>query len=143
MARAEARYRLEHGEEPLLLGADDDVDALISALLMGPAHENLAQVHSLDRQLMPSGFPDHELLVGVDGALSLGLLAYLDAEGNVVTLGPPESRTDPVYCIQGNRTEFPAHSEVSVDLVREALKEFLSSGGMRPTCVQWQAADNL
>ncbi|MFD2691815.1 Imm1 family immunity protein [Streptomyces phyllanthi] len=55
---------------------------------------------------------------------------------------PPESRTDPVYCIQSHMTEFPAHSEVSIDLVRQAAKAFLTSGRERPTCVQWQILDS-
>ncbi|MGC0208400.1 Imm1 family immunity protein [Streptomyces levis] len=35
-------------------------------------------------------------------------------------------------------TEFSSRSEISLPLVREAVKEFRSSGGRRPTCVQWQ-----
>jgi len=144
-ARAEARYRLEHGEEPELLRTAEEVDAVIDALLtspVGPVRENLAQIHSLERELLPSGYPDHELLVGVDRDLQVGLLSFMDADGNVATLGPPESRTDPVYYIQGQMTEFPAHSEIPIDLVRRAAKEFLILGGQRPTCVQWQVLES-
>lgn len=90
---------------------------------------------------MPSGYPDHGLLVGVDRNLQLGILVFLDSEGNVVTAGSQETRRDPVYCIQGHRTEFPDHSEIPLTLVRLATKEFLSSGaGQRPTCVERKSA---
>ncbi|WP_442806339.1 Imm1 family immunity protein [Streptomyces sp. NBC_01317] len=136
-ARAEARYRWDHGERPALLHTTEEVDSLIDSLLSGPVYENLAQIHSLERDSMPSGFPDHELLVGVDRDLQVGILTYLDSSGNVVTLG--SLGRSPVYYIQGHMTEFPANSEIPIDLVRRGVKEFLSSGGRRPTCVQWQA----
>jgi hypothetical protein len=132
---------LEHGEKPELLRTVEDVDAVIDTLLTepsSPVRENLAQIHSLEREPMPSGYPDHELLVGADRDLQVGLLAFMDADGNVVTSGSPETRTDPAYFIQGQMTEFPAHSEIPLDLVRQAAKEFLTSGGERPTCVGWQ-----
>jgi hypothetical protein len=139
-ARAEARYRRGHREQPELLQSVEDIDALIDSLLTGPANENLAQIFSLERELMPSGAPDHELLVGVDRNLRVGLLAFMDAEGNVVTQGASDTRVDPAYCITGHRTEFPEHAEISIDQVREGAKEFLASGGQRPTCVPWKEA---
>ncbi|MGW0804744.1 Imm1 family immunity protein [Nonomuraea sp. NPDC002799] len=137
-AGAEARYQLEHGNAPALLTTPEEADALIDKLLTGPPLQNLAQIHSLERQRMPSGYPDHELLVGADGDRQVGILAFLDADGNVVTAGSPEFHDQPIYYIQGHPTEFPVHSEISIDLVRQAFKEFLLSGGQRPTCVQWQ-----
>jgi hypothetical protein len=38
----------------------------------------------------------------------------------------------------GNDTDFPVDSEIPIDLIRQATKEFIASGGERPTCVQWQ-----
>jgi len=140
--RAEARYRREHGEEPVVLATTEDVDALIDALLTGPAYHNMAQLHSLERPLLPSGYPDHELLVGVDRDLPVGVLAFMDAEsGNLVTLASSEGRGDVFYSITGQATEFPDRSEIPVDLIRGAVKEFLVSGGKRPECVQWQVPE--
>lgn len=137
--RVEARYRREHGEAPVILTTSEDVEALIDALLTGPSYHNLAQLHSLDRPLLPSGYPDHELLVGVNRDLPVGVLAFMDAEsGNVVTLGSSEVRGEVPYLIMGQLTEFPDHSEVPIELVRQAVKEFLPTGGKRPSCVQWQ-----
>ncbi|WP_353962457.1 Imm1 family immunity protein [Streptomyces sp. NBC_01221] len=42
------------------------------------------------------------------------------------------------YFVAENPTEFPATAEIPLALVRQAAKEFLSSGGRRPTCTQWQ-----
>lgn len=137
--RVEARYRREHGREPVVLRTSEDVDALIEALLAGPAYHNLAQLHSLGRPVLPSGYPDHELLVGVDRNLPVGVLAFMDAEsGNLVTCASSEGRGDVSYLIMGQSTEFPDRSEVPIEVVRQAVNEFLVCGGRRPSCVQWQ-----
>lgn len=138
--RAEAYYRREHADDRPKLHSEEDVDALIEDLLTGPAYHNMAELHSLDRPLLPSGFPDHELLVGVDAQLQVGVLEFMD-DGNFVTLGPPSDRGEVSYYIAGNPTEFPNRSEVSIDLIRRAVKEFLTSGGKRPTCVEWQVPE--
>lgn len=137
-ALAEVRYRLEHGKNPELISAPEEADLLIDALLTGPSRENLAQIHSLDRDLLPSGYPDHELLVGVDNEQQVGILAFMDEYGNFVTLGSPEKDGELAYFIQGHMTEFPAHSEIPIALVRQALREFIASAGKRPECVEWQ-----
>lgn len=140
--RLEARYRREHGKDPVILSTSEDVDALIEALLTGPPYHNLAQLHSLERPLLTAGDPDHELLVGVDRDLPVGVLAFMDAEsGNLVTLGSLEGRGEVSYLIMAQSTEFPDRSEIPIDLVRQAVNEFLVSGGKRPSCVQWQVPE--
>jgi hypothetical protein len=119
----EARYRREHGEAPVILTTREDVEALIGALLTGPSYHKLAQVHSMDRPLLPSGYPDHELLVGVNRDLPVGVLAFTDAEsGRVVTLGLSEGHGEVPYLIMGQLTEFPDRSEVPIELVRQAIR---------------------
>ncbi|MFF6999187.1 Imm1 family immunity protein [Streptomyces sp. NPDC008313] len=136
--RVQAYYRREHGDRPVLLRSSSDVDALIDALLVSPPSENMAALHSLERSLMPAGVPDHELLVGADGDLQVGVLAFMD-DGNFVSLDPSSKRRDEVsYSIMGNATEFLGNSEIDIALVRRAVKEFLSAGGRRPEVVQWQ-----
>jgi hypothetical protein len=119
--RVQAYYRNEHGEDPVLLQGASDVDALIDVLLASRPSENLAALHSLARPLMPAGVPDHELLVGA-----------------FVSLDSSKEEGSVFYSIMGSATEFPVDSEVPIGLVREAVKEFLSSGGRRPNCVQWR-----
>ncbi|WP_353963235.1 Imm1 family immunity protein [Streptomyces sp. NBC_01549] len=139
--RVEAYYRKEHAGNRSIICSAEDVDELIDSLLTAPAYHNMAELHSLERMPLPSGFPDHELLVGVDNNLQAGVLEFMDAEGNVVTLGSPEGRGEVSYFIVGNATEFPDRSEIPIDLVRQAVKEFLASGGKRPTCVRWQVPE--
>lgn len=85
-----AYYRNEHGESPVALRSPEDVDNLIDELL-GDRSENVAVLHSLERPLMPAGVPDHELMVGADGGLRGGVLAFMD-DGNFVSLGPGGGR---------------------------------------------------
>lgn len=54
---AEAYYRKEHTDRRAVL-ASDSADLLIDALLAGPDFENMAEVHSLERPLLASRFPD-------------------------------------------------------------------------------------
>jgi hypothetical protein len=135
--RVQAYYRNEHGDNPVLLCGPSDVEALIDTLLASRPSENLAALHSLERPLMPAGVPDHELLVGASGDRMVGVLGFMD-DGNFVSLDSSEREGSVFYSIMGNATEFPASSEVSLTLVRQAVKEFLSSGGQRPSCIQWQ-----
>ncbi|MET8824951.1 Imm1 family immunity protein [Streptomyces sp. NPDC004610] len=122
--------------------APNEVDSLIDALLSGPESENMAEVHSMDRSLLASGFPDHEFLIGVDRELQVGVLGFMDKTGNLVSLADSEGRGRVSYFIVGEGNEFPDRSEVPIALVRQAVKEFLASGGQRPTCVQWQEPES-
>ncbi|MEU6682828.1 Imm1 family immunity protein [Streptomyces sp. NPDC046832] len=138
--RVQGYYRREHGDKPVLLQGSSDVDDLIEALRAGRPSENLASLHHMERPLMPAGVPDHELLVGVDAGAQVGVLAFMD-DGNFVSLDPSKQRGEVTYSIMGNATEFPEGSEIPIALVRQAVHEFMSSGGQRPTCVQWQEPD--
>ncbi|MFI5800195.1 Imm1 family immunity protein [Streptomyces sp. NPDC051677] len=137
----QAYYRREHGDNPVLLQSASDVDALIDELLLSRPSENLAALHSLERPLMPAGVPDHELLAGADGDLQVGVLGFMD-DGNFVSLDSAKGRGEISYSIMGNATEFSNCSEIPITLVRQAVKEFLSSRGQRPTCVQWQESES-
>ncbi|WP_426510334.1 Imm1 family immunity protein [Dactylosporangium sp. McL0621] len=112
---------------------------MLDALLNGLEDEEAAQVFSLERQLLPSGNPDHELVVGVDRGLRVGVIAFMDEDENWVPVGLTEPRDRVVYCIAGHVREFPEDCEVPLDVVREAVKEFLLTGGKRPTGIEWKA----
>lgn len=135
-----AYYRNEHGESPVALRSPEDVDNLIDELLASDRSEDMAVLHSLERPLMPAGVPDHELMVGADGGLRGGVLAFMD-DGNFVSLGPGGGRGEVIYSIMGNVAEFPERSEIPIMLVRQAVKEFLSSAGKRPACIEWQVPE--
>jgi hypothetical protein len=138
---AEVYYRRGYCEGAPLLTSPDVVDGLIDMLLMGEVFHNLAHLYSLDRELLPSGDPDHELLVGVDRSRPVGVLEFMDADGNVVTLGQETGRGEVTYHIARNPTELPDRTEVPIELIRQAVMEFVMSGGQRPTCVERQVPE--
>jgi hypothetical protein len=80
--RVEARYRSSYGEGPLLIARPEQIDALVDKLLTGTADTNVAVLYSLERNELPSGFPDHELRVGVDRDRQVGVVAFMDETGN-------------------------------------------------------------
>jgi hypothetical protein len=46
------------------------------------------------------------------------------------------------YHFLGEYRVFPGGSEISINIVRQALKQFLASGGEVPTCVKWRSLDD-
>ncbi len=138
MFGVKAAYRREHCDVPAVLTSPEDIDALVDILLASGPGANLAQLFSLARCPLPSGYPDHELLVGADCSLQVGVLAFMDASGNWVPDGSSSGRVEVAYSEMGHRREFPEYCEIAIDLVREAAKEFMTTGGQRPTCVRWK-----
>lgn len=134
--RVQAYYRKQHADEPAVVQTPEDVDALIDDLVTGSKFENLAILHSSEREILPSGYPDHEFMVGVDERRQVGVLSFMD-ERNFVSVGSSESAAEVTYFVVRNPTEFPATAEI-LGLARQAVKEFLSSGGRRPECIAWQ-----
>ncbi|GGM06288.1 hypothetical protein GCM10010129_57440 [Streptomyces fumigatiscleroticus] len=134
--KAEAFHRQGHEDERPVLSLDE-VDAFIDALL-ADSDSDLAVLYSLDRPHLVSGVPDHELRVGMNGDLQLGVLSFVDEEGTVVSLGGSPGRGSVHYHLVGGGNDFPDRSEVPIALARQAVTEFLASGGQRPTCIRWQ-----
>ena len=82
-------------------------------------------------------------MVGVNRNLRFGLLAFMDGDvGNIFTVGGPGSDMEMNYYLAGHRMEYPENIEIPVALVREAVKEFLRTGGSIPTCVEWKTSDS-
>nr|WP_179419492.1 Imm1 family immunity protein [Streptomyces sp. TLI_235] len=137
--RLEARYRRPDMQNPVLLSTSGEVDRLIDALLTGPALHDAAHILSRARSRISTEFPDHGLYVGVSRETGVGALALTAPEvGHVASVGTPGSRSGVAYHVAGHWTEFPDDSEIPVALVREAVKEFLHSGGSVPACIEWK-----
>ncbi|MFF4748002.1 Imm1 family immunity protein [Streptomyces sp. NPDC001268] len=140
MRGIKAIYQPEHFENPRILTTVEDVDDMFNVLLAEDLHA--VQFFSLDRPDTPDGWPDHELIAGVRKDREAGVLSSMDANcqpvGHVVSVGKPELGRGPVYytCVDSVR-DFPLSSEIPIDKVRQAVKEFVTSGGKRPSCVEW------
>jgi hypothetical protein len=65
-----------------------------------------------------------------------GFIAYLADDGGL-TRGPAGAPGMVSYDYMGNVSEVPAHAEVSIRLVRQALQEF-AEHGTKPAVVEWQ-----
>jgi hypothetical protein len=77
------------------------------------------------------------MYVGVSKEKGLGSLMSSDprhSEELFFSVGNIERGQGPVY-YAGN--EYPLFSEIPLEDVRQALKEFVESGGLRPACVEW------
>ena len=134
---AEAVFKEKHLEEPFPLDSEDAVDLLIDALIAGHPSCNMAQVFSLDRTPLLSGDPDHEFLVGIDPDAQVGIVGFADSEGSYVPSGVPE-KEELMYMLLTYPRNFLESPEIPIDLVRKVTKEFVLSGGLRPTCIEWQ-----
>ncbi|WP_031064561.1 Imm1 family immunity protein [Streptomyces sp. NRRL WC-3742] len=132
----EVQFQPEHTRAPGQLSSADDVDSFIDALLNGRHDRNCAVVYSLDRPTLPSGYRDHELAVGVDRIARTGALTLADDE-NLVSKGTVD-RGIGEYMLLGHVREFMPGSEIPIENVRQAVKEFLENGGRLPTCIEWQ-----
>lgn len=127
-------------DRPTLVRTPDDVDAIIDWFLSGVFRYTLVQLFSLDRDKLPSGFPDHEFMAGVDPDRNVGVLAFA-ADGDWLSNGPSDDYSVVRYNFMGHDRAYPHSAEISIDQVRKAIKEFLVSGGQRPRCVDWVAGD--
>ncbi|HEX6681597.1 MAG TPA: Imm1 family immunity protein [Candidatus Limnocylindrales bacterium] len=74
------------------------------------------------------------------------MLRYHSADGEFVSFAPWDADSEELvvaYNLMGTADEFPPASEIPLDHVRHAVKEFLASGGQRPQSVQWQEDTTL
>jgi hypothetical protein len=142
--RIAAIYRDEHVENPKILTTPEEVDEIINILLESDPGETSVDMYSLDRPSLASGFRTHKLVAGVRSDRNSGVLSSMDGdcdEPNVVSIGNRELGGGPVYySLLGHGEDFPLFAEISIEKVREAVKEFVSSGGKRPLCVEWDLA---
>ncbi len=130
----EASYK--HGAGVRLLRTDDDVDGFLAELLdAGPDYQS-ATIYAVDEAADED--PTHELVIGVDQATELGAVRYAGDEGEWFSRGDRVNPDGVRYLYYGTAHDFPADSEVPLDLVRTALRELLANEGKRPESVQWQ-----
>ncbi|MFD3355227.1 Imm1 family immunity protein [Streptomyces fradiae] len=136
MRGVKAIYQPEHYEKPQILTTAEDVDEMFEVLLAEDIRS--VQFFSLDRTDTSDGWPDHELIAGARKDREAGVLSSMDVNcepvGHVVSVGNPELGRGPVYY---SLYDFPLFSEIPIEKVRQGVKEFVTSSGKRPTCVEW------
>jgi hypothetical protein len=132
-----AYYKHEHGGAPLRLQTSEDVDRLVDGLLEEEYSNSVAALYA-DGRLNAAGVSDHELLVAINNEdKDVGALRYMGGDGTYFTKGQASGEKEVIYYYTGSDREFPADSEIPINEVRKALKEFLESGGERPGSPEW------
>jgi hypothetical protein len=134
----QAYFRHEHDEAPVVIGNADDADRLVDALLVEPFDNSMCTMYSTGRPELPDGLPDHEFAVAVNAEDGVGGLWYSGDDGSWFSRGTPSRHEQVYYCYMGSERDFPIDSEVPIETLRQAVREFLTSGGARPTCLTWQ-----
>jgi hypothetical protein len=132
----------KNGVGPTLLETADDVDALIEAVLVEPFGNSVIALYSTARPLMESGVPDHELRVALHAEAKVGGIRYAGDdgthEGSWYVPGQVSEREEVFYYYQGHDQGWPQDSEVSIDQVRQAVREFVAGAGSRPQSFEWR-----
>ncbi|MBB5960061.1 hypothetical protein FHS29_006683 [Saccharothrix tamanrassetensis] len=113
----------------------DEVDALVNRVLATSSEE--APV--LMQLYVASDVHTQELSAGVVGDRGVLRYAGRDWFEGVCSLGEGRGGGEPLlYFYMDSDTEFPSNAEVPLDVVRQAIKDYLVADGARPTCVSWQ-----
>lgn len=124
--------------DPTIITTPEEVDAFIDTFLTADFDTSIAMLEVRERPLNANGFPDHELSVAINAQDKVGALHYMGPDHIGFSKGQVSKYDEVVYYYLGNDHEYPRDSEISIETIRQAVKEFLASGGERPTCVQWQ-----
>ncbi|CRK56026.1 hypothetical protein [Alloactinosynnema sp. L-07] len=140
MGSLDVYYLPEHDESPVMVATEDEVDAFIDKVV---AQSPMAAPILMDLHL--SGDPYAQGLdVGVVAERGLIRYAGRDWPLGVVSTGEASAGGNPVpYFYMGHWREFPSNAEISLATIKAAIKEFMSTNGVRPICVQWQEVDEL
>lgn len=135
----EAFYK---NDEPTLIESAHDVDALIDSVLAESFDNSVITLYSTARPLMESGVPDHELRVALHAEAKVGGIRYVGDdgthEGSWYVPGQVSLREEVFYNYAGHDQGWPQDSEVSIDQVRQAVREFVSGDGARPRSFEWR-----
>jgi hypothetical protein len=131
-----------NGQGPTLIDTPADVDAVVDAVLAEPFENSVIALYSTARPLMESGVPDHEMRVAIFAEAKVGGIRYAGddgtAEGSWYVPGQVSQRDEVFYYYQGHDQGWPQDSEVSIEDVRRAIKEFVANGGARPASMEWR-----
>lgn len=138
MGSPDVYYLFEHDESPIVVTTAEEVDALITRVRADspPQAPILMDVHL-------SGDPYAQGLdVGISDDRGVVRYSGRDWPHGVVSTNDrePSDGEEQSYFYMGHWRGFPANSEIALDVVRAAVKEFLATGGARPESIRRQAA---
>jgi len=135
VAALDVYYARGHGDDPVTVTTPDEVDALVERVRgESPQHAPI---------LMEVHLSDDPYAQGLDVGIKSdrGVLRYSggDWPEGVYSTGDGLVGGEPLgYFYMDTYTEFPANAEVPLAVVRQALHDFLTTEGERPTGIAWQ-----
>ncbi|MBX7268920.1 hypothetical protein KIF24_24740 [Micromonospora sp. Llam7] len=119
--------------EPVAVDRIEDLDALLDRVAANPEYQEFPVMVSLE-----TGDKEHVLEICL-GRQDLSMLvwhhAFLDVAASKGSLHQP---ADLAYNFGGSRTDAYDSSAIPVATARQAVREFFSTNGQRPTCLEWQ-----
>ncbi|MGW0523014.1 Imm1 family immunity protein [Crossiella sp. NPDC003009] len=135
-------------DNPFLINSAEDVSRLFDYVHQrirerggNPLFVELAYMTGVGEDELPTA----EFRLGLNPTNGRGVLSYSDSEGHwlsVDTQTPPPGRDGTVtYQEWGGERAVPVSSEISEPDLRHAVTEFLTSGGGRPTVIEFTARE--
>lgn len=120
-------------EDPTIIRTAAELDAVLDTMATWQGPNTV--------QLLIDGDPMRAILdVGLYAAHACGALFYSGevSPNGCASHGPDTADPLPIYYYMGSDTEYPASAEIPLADVRRAAHEYMSTGGERPTGIQWQ-----
>jgi hypothetical protein len=120
-----------NADEPTVVSTPDELDEVLD-LVAGQGGPRIVELLVHDdpaRAIFDVG------LHGQRGTLYFSNPDHPDgcySRGNEAASGPL------IYYYMGSDTEYPANAELPLDTIRQAAHEYLTTGGNRPTNIDWQ-----
>lgn len=144
MVDLEAWYDVRR-DDPAIVRTPAELDAVLDTVA-GWGGRIIVDLFVVDDPSRPN------LNVGIHGRTGRGALFYADNDAAWFSLETTSETTSEtmrsgsnagervLYYYMNSSTEFPGNCEISVDVVRRAAHEYMTTGGERPTAPTWQPA---
>ena len=134
-----AYFKHGHGENPVILETAQDADALVDALLSEDFDNSVAALYADTRTRVNPDYPDHELRIAWFAEGKVGGIRYAGGDSKDVTYVPGKTseREEVFYNYMHHDEGWPVDSEVSIEQIRQAVREFVEGNGARPTGLEW------
>ncbi|MEU4604035.1 Imm1 family immunity protein [Kribbella sp. NPDC023972] len=138
--RIKAYYKHGHGDDPVILETPQDADALVDALTSEDFDNSVAALYAGTRARVNPDYPDHELRIAWFAEGKVGGIRYAGGDSKDVTYvqGKTSEREEVFYNYMHHDEGWPQDSEVGIEQVRQAVREFVEGNGSRPQSFEWR-----
>ena len=122
-----ARANHKRGNSPTQITSPQDIDALILELFTDDGDNTIASLYINERPTTAQGLPDHELRIAIDSERKVGAIRYMSGNDAWYAVGQKSDLDEVLYFYMGHDEQYPQDSEITLDEIRTATKEFLTS----------------